>query len=145
MADCVIAFDDAGNQVACSDPAASSCTDASGNYVNCPNNNPYGQVVTTGLIGASALAAGVGGASAGDNSGHLSLTSPSAGSDMIGGIAKSVASIFSGVTAIVAPPKPVLSVGSSSVSNTGLFSNPMALAFLGILAYLAFGGLKHSR
>lgn len=147
---CAIAFDDNGNQVSCSDPSATSCTDASGNYVNCPNGNPAGQVVSTELQGGSdVLAPSVGLAAAGDHSGALSLTAPSSGSGNAGGIATAAASLFANITSVITgkPTTPTATVGASGLStnNNSLFGNPIMLILLAVLAFFAFGALKHSR
>lgn len=134
-------YDDAGSVVAC-DPTSTNCVDTNGT----PCSNSDAQNVAQGY---SSLAVAVGSASAGDQSGHLSLTTPSAGSGNAGGIATGIASIFSSVTSIIAPRPTTTApngvVGTSGISGSGLFANPLMLALLGVLGFMVFRAVSHSR
>ena len=122
-------------------------SDGNGNIV--ANLSAVGQQLGNPLAVAVGTAAA--GATGSANGGNV-LTTPSAGGATAGvnsGVVSSVASLASAISNVVSPPpKTSLNLGASglSISSAGsLFSNPLMLALLGVIAFLLFWGFKKKR
>jgi hypothetical protein len=155
MAASAICLDQNQNSVSCSDPnctygdcgstatqvtSGALCLDSNQNAVACSDPEcTYGDCV-------SSAAGAVGLAGHANENGGTSLTTPSAGGATSAGstsVLSSIASLGSTITtAVTGPPKTTLTLGASGlqVSSLGsIFSNPLMLALLAVIAALLFG------
>jgi hypothetical protein len=121
-----LCLDQNQNQISCSDP---NCT-----YGDCTDT-------TAGVVGHAA---------ASNENGGTALTTPSVGGATgaanTAALANAAASLANTIsTAVTGPPKTTLTLGASglSVSSLGsIFSNPLMLILLAVIAALMFGLFK---
>lgn len=156
MASSAICLDQNQNTISCTDPSCtygdcgatgvaqvtsgSLCLDSDQNAVACSDPEcTYGDCTST-------VAGSIGHAAVSTENGGSSLTNPntsganSAGSTAaLAGAAASLASTIT--TAVTGPPKTTLTLGASGLTASsmgGLFSNPMMLGLLAVIAFLLF-------
>jgi hypothetical protein len=166
MAASAICLDQNQNNVSCSDPnctygdcgstgpqvtTGALCLDEDQNAVACADPNcAYGDCVATPtptVASATGVAASAATGSAGMS--NNVLQAPSAGGNVAGMSPSTVSALGSVATAIgnivSPPPKTSLSLGASglSISSAGsLFSNPLMLGLLAVIAVLLFWGFR---
>lgn len=158
MASSAICLDQNENTISCTDPSCtygdcgatgvaqvtsgSLCLDSDQNAVACSDPEcTYGDCTSTiaGSIGHASVST--------ENYGGSSLTSPNtSGANSAGSTAALVsgaASLASTITtAVTGPPKTTLTLGASGLTASsmgGLFSNPLMLGLLAVIAFLLFG------
>jgi hypothetical protein len=168
MAASAICLDQNQNTVACNDPdctygdcgsggtqvvGGSLCLDQNENVVACADSNcTYGDCIAQpGNSQTTAVGTAVSGATGSSVGGNV-LTTPSAGGSQSGVSPATVSALGSLATAISnvvsPPPKTSLTLGAGglSVSSAGsLFSNPLMLGLLAVIAVLIFWGFRKSR
>lgn len=160
MGSSAICLDQNQNSISCTDPdctygdcgatgvsqvtTGSLCLDQDQNAVACSDPDcTYGDCIATG-VGA------VGHAAASNENGGTALTTPSVGGATgaanTAALANAAASLANTIsTAVTGPPKTTLTLGASglSVSSLGsIFSNPLMLILLAVIAALMFGLFK---
>jgi hypothetical protein len=169
MASVAICLDQNQNTVACSDPSCtygdcgstgpqqlsgSLCLDQNQNQIACSDPNcTYGDCTaspTTSL--ATAVGVSASGATGSAGMSNNVLQSPSAGGSVAGlnpTVVSSIGSIASAISNVVSPPpKTSLTLGASglNLSSAGsLFSNPLMLGLLAVIAFLLFWGFRKTR
>jgi hypothetical protein len=166
MAATAICLDNNENSVACSDPACaygdcgstgpqvtsgSLCLDENENAVACADPNcAHGDCVNANAAIGVAAGASVASSTGSASPATSTLTTPTAGGSTSGtnisALAGTAAQLANAVNNIVSPPpKTSLSLGASglNLSSAGsLFSNPLMLALLAVIAFLLFWGFK---
>lgn len=123
------------NQISCNDANVISCFDQNGNSISCFGLlSPVQQVDNTGNIGQAMASTNEGG-----------MTIASSGSALTPGLITAIGNDITSIYKTVnGPAQTKLTLGTSSLSlpTGGLFSNPLALLFLAVLAFFAFGAFK---